>query len=202
VSSGIWDIPYAKGLEGPAKYALDGWQITYIFTARTGSPFTVFDCTNGYYKCIRLLNAGNLQTQGFANPAETKGENPNSFDFIDLTNQLGQAGTFVGGNPAVNAYSASLFGVPVGGDYGPWPTNMTGRNTFRRPGFWNLDGGIYKNIPLSERYGLQFRAEFYNVFNHANLDADIGTVDISSTDTIKAFRSGRRQVQLALKFIF
>jgi hypothetical protein len=149
-----------------------------------------------------VLNAGGLQTEGFDDPRETAGENPNSFDYIDLTNQLSQAGTFTGGNAAVSAYAESLFDAPFGGDYGPWPSNMTGRNTFRRPGFWNLDAGIYKNFELTERYGLQFRAEFYNLFNHANLDADIGNVDISSTDTITAFRSGRRQVQLALKLIF
>ena len=59
--------------------------------------------------------------------------------------------------------------APFGGDYGPFPSKMTGRNTFRRPGFWNLDAGVYKNFELTERYGLQFRAEFYNLFNHANI---------------------------------
>ncbi len=202
ISSGIWDVPFARDTEGVAKYLLDGWELSYIYTARTGSPFTVFDCSYGYYKCIRLLNAGGLQTTGSSDPRETAGENPNSFDFIDLTSQASQVGTFIGGNPAVSAYAESLYGAPYGGDFGPWPSNMTGRNSFRRPGFWNLDGGIYKNIPLTERYGLQFRAEFYNVFNHANLDADIGNVDASSTDTITAYRFGRRQIQLALKFIF
>ena len=41
VSSGIWDIPFANDTEGWAKHVLDGWQITYIYTARTGSPFSV-----------------------------------------------------------------------------------------------------------------------------------------------------------------
>jgi hypothetical protein len=203
VSSGIWNVPFARSTEGVARSLLDGWQITYIFTAHTGSPFTVYDCTFGYYKCIRLLNAGNLRTEGFRNPRETTGESPNSFDYIDLTNQLGQAGTFTGGNPAVTAYAANFCdGAPCGGDYGPWPSNMTGRNTFRSPGNWNLDGGIYKNIDLTERTRLQLRAEIYNVFNHANLFVDTWNVDISGRDTVTAYRSGRRQVQLAVKLIF
>jgi len=202
VSSGIWEIPFAKKTEGAAKYALDGWQISYIYTAHTGSPFTEFDCSWGIVSCIRALNAGNIQTQGFANP-RADSTTPNTFAFYDFTNQLGQAGTFTGGNPAATAYiTSNIFGVPAGADYGPFPTNMIGRNTFRAPGVWNLDGQISKRINLTERYGLQFRAEFYNVFNHANLLLNNGTTDISSSDTVQAYRSGRRNIQLALKFTF
>jgi hypothetical protein len=49
---------------------------------------------------------------------------------------------------------------------------------------------------------MQFRAEFYNLFNHANLFVDTANTDVSSTDRVTAFRSGRRQVQLAMKFVF
>ena len=204
VSSGIWDIPFAKSADGWEKHVFDGWQITYIFTARTGSPFTVFDCTNGVFvACPRLSTTGGLQTEGSSNPRETPGENPNVFNYIDLTNQLGQIGTATG-NAAVNEY----FGLPVG-DYGPFPSNMIGRNTFKSPGFWNVDGGVYKNFEFTERYGLQFRAEFYNVFNHANLFVNGGNADISlfnsgvaADEIVTASKAGRRQVQLALKFIF
>jgi hypothetical protein len=197
VSSGIWDIPFANDTEGWAKHLLDGWQMTYIYTARTGQPFTVFDCTNAFFVfCPRLNNAGGLQLEGFDNPRETEGENPNTFDFIDLTNQLGQVGT-AGGNQAVNDYFGGLVG-----DYGPFPSNMTARNAFRGPGFWQVDGGIYKNVELTERYRMQFRAEFYNVFNHANLFVNSGNADISAGPIITASKAGRRQIQLALKFIF
>ena len=87
-------------------------------------------------------------------------------------------------------------------DFAPFPTNMIGRNTFKAPGVWNLDGGIYKNLDLTERYRLQLRAEFYNVFNHANLYVDGNNLDISATDHVTANKFGRRQIQLAVKFIF
>jgi outer membrane receptor protein involved in Fe transport len=198
ISSGIWDVPFARGTEGWAKHVLDGWQLTYIYTARTGSPFTVFDCTNGFANCIRLLQTGALQLEGSDNPAPDA-ELPNVFTFIDLSSHASQFGSYVG-RADVAAY-AEQFGL-TGADFGPFPSNMTGRNTFRQPGAWNLDGGIYKNFELTERYGMQFRAEFYNVFNHANLLVDTANVDVSSTDRVTAFRQGRRQVQLALKFIF
>jgi hypothetical protein len=199
VSSGIWQIPFARDTEGWKKQVLDGWQITYIYTARTGTPFTVYDCTNGFANCIRLLQTtGSLQSTGPDNPTPDP-ELPNLFTFIDLSSQSSQFGTYVG-RADVAAYAAQ-FGLS-GADFGPFPSNMIGRNTFRQPGAWNLDGGVYKNVSLTERYGLQFRAEFYNVFNHANLLVDTANVDVSSTDRVTAFRQGRRQIQLALKFVF
>jgi hypothetical protein len=195
VSSGIWDIPFANDTEGIAKHVLDGWQITYIYTARTGAPYTIFDCTNGFFRCVRLLQAGPIDTGANSDPREAPGESPNQFVYLDLTNQASQVGSYIHPDAGTN-------------DYGPFPSNMTARNNFRRPGFWNLDGGIYKNIDLTERYSIQLRAEFYNVFNHANLFIDESDVDVSDlafgaeTDRITAFRDGRRQVQLAIKFIF
>jgi hypothetical protein len=188
ISSGIWDIPFARDTEGVAKHLLDGWQITYIFNARTGAPFTIFDCTNGFLRCNRLLQAGPIDVDGMGDSRPQAGQG-DTYTYIDLTNQLSQAG----------AYADPLTGVA---DYGPYPSNMTARNNFRRPGFWNLDGGLYKNLNLTERYSLQFRAEFYNLLNHTNLYINDGSADISSGTAVTAYKEGRRQIQLAVKFIF
>jgi len=208
VTSGIWDIPFANNMEGWKKAVFDGWQITYIYTARTGAPFTVFDCTHGYAYCIRLLNAGNLQLEGSNNPNPDPNV-PNQFNLIDLSNQAAQVGGFYGpGGPhsAINApyqnahgYSGGFY---PGADYGPFPDNMTGRNQFRGPGFWNLDGGIYKTVDLTEGTSVQFRFEFFNLFNHANLFVNYGTADAASNTFVTASRAGRRDIQLAVKFIF
>jgi hypothetical protein len=53
-------------------------------------------------------------------------------------------------------------------DFGPWPGNMTRRNAFRGPGAWNTDLAVSKTFPITERVGLQFRAEGFDVFNHHN----------------------------------
>jgi hypothetical protein len=78
---------------------------------------------------------------------------------------------------------------------------MTARNSFRGPGYWNIDTGIYKNFRIKERYDLQFRSEFYNFFNNSNLFIRGNETEIN-TGFVPAFRSGRRAIQLALKFIF
>lgn len=90
---------------------------------------------------------------------------------------------------------------------------MTGRNTFRGPGYWNLDLGVYKTFMLTERFKLQFRAEAYNLFNHANLYVVGAAANTGSTSFIPACYgcspvgtgtadSDRRNLQLAAKFIF
>jgi Carboxypeptidase regulatory-like domain/TonB-dependent Receptor Plug Domain/TonB dependent receptor len=181
-----------RGSSGVVKQVLNGWSFTPIITAQTGNPFTVFDCTNGFFYCNRMLIAGGgLQTTGSGSPTAVTGV-PNQFNFIDLTSQLGGTGD--------NAFFNPITGTA---DFGPFPKSMSGRNIFRAPGTWNMNLGIYKDFKFkNERFGLQFRGELYNLFNHANLFADTGSADISSVTSVTAFRDGRRNVQLAIKFIF
>src|SRR5206468_11195734 len=60
-------------------------------------------------------------------------------------------------------FDTSVFKTPdPNGDIG-----SLGRNTIRAPGLNNYDFGVFKRFPISERFGaLQFRAEFFNAFNH------------------------------------
>ncbi len=189
--SAVWAVPFAKNTRGVANRILDGWNFTPILTASSGNPFTVYDCTNSYYKCNRLV----LDPSAFVtykpngNPPPVP-DVPNSFKLFDLSAQSANFGS----------YANSITGTA---DFGPYPKNMVGRNTFRGPGQWNLTMGIYKNFKLwKEGTALQFRSEFYNLFNHANLYADAGSADVSSYDYVPAYRDGRRNIQFALKFIF
>ena len=54
---------------------------------------------------------------------------------------------------------------------------MTRRNAFRQPGYWNMNFGIYKNFKLTERFNMQFRSEFYNLFNHSNYYVQTGNAN-------------------------
>ena len=193
VGSFTYEVPYFDRLESKlARHLLGGISLTGIFNARTGNPFTVFDCTNGVGgACPRLIPNGSVDFNGTSNPAPTAGV-ANTFDYITLP----------ASTPFFNA-------VANNGGVGPFPAEMTRRNAFRGPGYWNFDGGIYKRIRFSEKYSLQLRLEAFNVFNHANLFIAGGNLDASSTTVINAqrgiFPSGnleRRNVQLAAKFVF
>jgi outer membrane receptor protein involved in Fe transport len=194
--SGIWDVPVAKSMKGVGSQILGGWSFAPIFTAHTGLPFTIYDCSNAYYQCNRMIvTQPGLPTSGSGSPAAVPGV-PNSFTYINLAPEQAGVGSYV--NP-----------ITGNSDFGPYPSNMVGRNTFRQPGAWDFDLGLYKSFKLpKEGTSLQFRAELYNAFNHSNLYAATSSADISSTTYIPALYGAtgtaaeRRNIQFALKFLF
>ncbi|MGH9735168.1 MAG: hypothetical protein ACRD8A_11335, partial [Candidatus Acidiferrales bacterium] len=76
-----------------------------------------------------------------------------------------------------------------------------GRNAIQGPGYANWDFALLKDIPLTERDRLQFRAELFNILNHTNLRLPV--LDIQSPNVGAIQRDvGPRVIQLALKFLF
>jgi len=192
VASFNWDVPFARGLNNrPLKLLLDGWATNGVASFRTGAPFTVFDTgqpDNNGSQPIRPRVVGPL-AQPLDPPRPAAGAG-GTFDFLDLT---GLAHT-----PSVN---------------GPF-TGTLGRNSFRAPGLqtWNIS--FFRNFKITETAKLQFRAEFFNLFNHANLFVAGGSnnIDGNTSNTVQVTRSGladninnveqRRNTQLALKLTF
>ncbi len=86
----------------------------------------------------------------------------------------------------------------------------TGRDTLVGPGLFNADVALLKDTKLTERFGLQFRAEFFNVFNHENFGIPVVNIFSStgavnpSVGRITASNPGTtpRQIQFGLKLIF
>ena len=187
VGSFTYEVPYFDRLNGFAKHLLGGISLTGIVNARTGLPFTAFDCSVGGGICARIVPAGPVTFDGSSNPA-ADGTNPNSFNYLQLPAIVDRSGT---------------------GANGPFPAEMVKRNAFRGPGYYNIDAGLYKRIRLNEKYSVQLRFEAFNLLNHANLFINPLQLDGSSFNFIAAqrgvFPSGnfeRRNVQLAAKFIF
>jgi hypothetical protein len=88
-----------------------------------------------------------------------------------------------------------------------------GRNTVIGPGLANLDFSLFKNNRIrriSESFNLQFRAEFFNVFNRANFASptdnravfDQTGTRISSAGLVDSTQTPSRQIQFALKLIW
>lgn len=193
--SAVWDLPFAKSMKGFPGQILHGWSFAPIFTAHTGAPFTIYDCSNANYVCSRMILVSPISLSGSNNPAPVAGI-PNNFTYLDLSSEAAGVGSYA--NPITGT-----------SDFGPYPGNMTGRNQFRQPGAWDFNLGAYKSFRLpKEGISLQFRAEMYNVFNHSNLYADVTSADISSNGYIPALKgltgtaAERRNIQFALKFLF
>jgi hypothetical protein len=184
-ASGVWVLPFARGASGVAKALASDWQLNWIFTARTGYPFTLWDCTNGAFLCMRAENPDGIDLKATDGPAT---ENPNEFTLLDLTPLVAHAGGYV--HPLTGT-----------SDFGPYPADMTERDAVRGPGYWNVDFGLSKRVRFGTR-AVQFRIEAYNLFNHANLFANTNTADVSGSTEITGSRLGNRRVQLGFKFEF
>ena len=196
----LWAIPYADHTSGLTRAALAGWEFGGLFTAATGTPFTMYDCGPSQARStacprVRSLQPLNYQRTGDSKPTSQ----PNVFDYIDLP---GPYGTY--GDPKIG--QADLPTIVGGID--TFPGGMTARNAFRGPGTMSFDMDLNKKIQFTERLGLQLRCEAYNVLNHANSYLILGGAnDVNNTPYAQIKKNGpgqgnNRQLQLAAKFIF
>lgn len=80
-------------------------------------------------------------------------------------------------NPTLGRwFNTAAFAAPA-----PYALGNSGRNNLYGPGVWYFDAGIMKNIRLAERYTLQVRSEWFNMFNHANPGSPGANVSVPST---------------------
>jgi outer membrane receptor protein involved in Fe transport len=189
--SAVYETPFGKNMTGWKSELVGGWSIAPIFTAYTGFPFSIFDCTNAVQICPRAFTNQSLQLDN-SNPGPQVG--PNVYNYIPTPQDL--AGVYL--NPTFAGVDSDLpGGISDFGACGPgtapgaciYPANMTRRNTFRGPGHWNLDLGVYKTFKVTEKLGLQLRAEAFNLMNHSNLFVLGETADVSSP-FVQAKRGG------------
>jgi outer membrane receptor protein involved in Fe transport len=179
-ASAIWSLPWANNNPW-----IGGWQVNALFTARSGYPFTVFDCTNAFIFCMRADDPFGVDRT--TNSPVATGE-PNEYDLLDLSQLVAIAG----------GYAHPLTGTT---DFGPYPDTMTERNAFRGPGAWNVDFVVGKRFRFGNKAAL-IRLEAYNVFNHHNMYPRTDVAQVDSFSTITGFKDDWRRMQLGFKFEF
>ncbi len=195
VVAAVWDLPIARhSSHGYMKRIAGGWQLAPIFVARTGNPYTLYDTTNAqFWASPRAMFDGPVDRMGSLGAALAT---PNTFQWMNLA------------NAKINSTWVNT--ITGNSEFGPFPSNMTGRNAFTGPGTYNLDLGVYKGVQITERLKLQIRGELYNLQNHSNVYVNAGDVDLASTNVISANRGKacgtcspeRRNVQFAVKLLF
>ena len=70
------------------------------------------------------------------------------------------------------------------------------------PQYKNVDFNVFKNIAIKEPLTMQFRSEFFNIFNHTNYGTPGNNVQSSSLGVITGAVGSGRQIQFALKLLF
>jgi hypothetical protein len=213
--SGTWEVPWMKSSSNAiARNVLGGWALGSILSIRSGSPFSLYDSTgfNGtaspfYAPGVAIPRTGSSVSAGqnlynyIALPAPTATDVANGYIVRNGGNSLG----------IPNCTGLDHLGCTYTVDGTAYPE----RNQFLGPGYWNIDMNFYKNFKLTERFGLQFRGEFYNILNHHNQYVTTENIDINSLSTpfIQTEKGGiygvagqpndeRRNIQFGLKVTF
>jgi Carboxypeptidase regulatory-like domain/TonB dependent receptor len=166
VLSPIWQTPWFNQGRGLLTQVAGGWTVSGIFTARAGTPFSAYDFTynyNGYTGVPRIVPATPVSQNKPGSPVNV---GPNQFQIMTIP-----------GADDLAPFSATL-GIS---DFGPFPANMTRRNSFVGPGAWNADLSVAKKLKLTERANLEFRAEGFDVFNHHNLYVNESALSVLNT---------------------
>jgi carboxypeptidase family protein/TonB-dependent receptor-like protein len=176
VTQAIWDIPIAKwtGVQGHiTKMLVDGWQISGVFTAQSGLPANV-----------------------------TTGNSANSSDRPDAC-ACGVSNYENGFQSGVHQYlnPGAFTKIPIVSASGEQSrVGDLERNAFRSPGLVNLDATLAKNIAITERYRLTFRADTFNTLNHTNLSGLITTLSSSTFGQLTLATARTMQLGLRLNF--
>jgi Carboxypeptidase regulatory-like domain/TonB dependent receptor len=91
-------------------------------------------------------------------------------------------------------FDISCFGPPPPGTFG-----NAGRNILTGPGLFTWDLGVDKEFRVSDRFGLQFRSEFFNLLNRANFGLPNANIGAPNAGTITTVVTNARQIQFALR---
>ena len=214
VVNGAYQMPWDHKLNnGVAKAVLGGWAVNGIYSYGSGLPLTIQD--------------------GFNNSRDGDANNP---DRPSLTPGFSQNPTsgVTAGCGAVTVNGVTTLAIPAGQPLHtptrwfdpcaftvspPGTFGNLGRNTVIGPGLSNVDFSLLKLTALTERTKLEFRAEFFNLFNHpqfgmpGNAIASSPTAAMLAMNPVPTNYSGNagaitttsvdnRELQLGLKLIF
>jgi hypothetical protein len=149
VGTYVFQLPNIPNANGFLKAVFNGWQWGGIAQVQTGRPFTVV--------------AGK----------DYSGTGLNADRGILVGDPYGHGACVGATKPCHDLLVPTSFKVPDMSFLGAIATNpygTTGKGQFRFPGFFNWDMKLQKAFPITERVRFEFRAEYFNVFNHTNFD--------------------------------
>jgi len=168
----------------------EGWQLINVSTISSGLPFTV-------YSGIQQTGAGS-----------SNADRPDQIATPALSTARAQRDDYFGRG----ANNGSFFSIPINVHGGTGPNlgrfGTLGRNTFRGPAFYDFDMSLVKDTPVGKRKSgselavVQFRAEFFNIFNVVDMGLPSNTILGSGFGLINRTAGSSRQIQFSLKVAY
>ncbi len=181
----------ADFLRAISRKATYGWELLSISSISSGSPFTVYS---------------GIQQTGYGSNGVDR---PDQIAKPHLSTARKDRQDYFG-QGANNA--ASFFSIPIDIPGGTGPNQgrfgTLGRNSFRGPAFYNFDFALIKDTPFGRRKSgaegvdLQFRSEFFNLFNIVTMGLPANILNGSGFGEISKTAGNSRQIQLSLKLIY
>jgi hypothetical protein len=197
----VLELPIGKGkslLSNAGRfenYVVGGWSLNTITTWSSGLPFSPSYAPS---ECLHDRDTGPCR--------------PNLVGTVHVTGSRNSYFTTTGGQSLT---AGPNNGSAPGQTIGPWQRPAVGSfgtagfDTLRGPSYFDTDLALEKRLLLTERYSLQFRADFLNVFNKVNLGNPSGCVDCSANGaqtgaviTALAPNASQRQIEFALRLLF
>lgn len=179
----IYDLPFGRGKKfgndwsGVTNTLLGNWQLTLIEKITSGFPVPLIDTNN--------------QSGVFFN----NGGNGNNFNRPD---QVAGCDPYAANHSTLQWVNSSCFVAPVSGQLG-----NANRVPVTGPGFVNTDFSVIKQFALPrEGMGLNFRAEFFNFFNHAQFGSPVADIAAPGFGSVNSTVNNPRVVQFGLKLTF
>ncbi|MBI2816078.1 MAG: carboxypeptidase regulatory-like domain-containing protein [Acidobacteria bacterium] len=193
VTNITYEVPWSN-LSGFAGKLMGGWQLGGIVSLSAGNPFSALAGSNRSRDLSTDIvgDRPNLRAGASNNP--TKGGTTAGCPGLASGQKLGGTDRY---------FDPCAFELAPAGFYG----NL-GRNTLIGPGFANVDFTLAKMTSVNERFKVDFRAEFFNLLNHANfmlpsnrVFSSAGQV-LGAAGRISATSNDSRQIQFGLKLLF
>lgn len=174
VASYVWRLPELGQANRWVRGVVGNWEVSGIVSAQSGGPLTI-----EAGKDQSLTGIGYDRAVLVAADAPVYG------------------GSACGSTaPCVNYVNPAAFTLPATGSFG-----NVGKGMLRGPNLFNWDMGIHKGFMVTERWQVQFRAEFFNATNRVNLLAPTAAVNSAGFGSIRS-ASDPRIGQMALKILF
>jgi hypothetical protein len=174
-----------------SKLVTNGWELLSISSVSSGTPFTVF--------------SGIQQTGVGSNGVDR----PDQIAVPKLSTARKDRQDYFG-KDTDNASAFFFIPIHLAGGTGPNQGRFgnIGRNTFRGPAFYNFDFALIKDTPFGMRKSgaevmdLQFRSEFFNLFNIVTMGQPANILTGSGFGEISKTAGNSRQIQFSLKLIY
>jgi hypothetical protein len=192
----VLELPVGKGklwlgnAGRVANYFVGGWSLNTVTTAASGLPFSP---------------TYNTSPSECAHDHDTGPCRPNLVGTVHITGDRNNYFTTTNGQPF----------TMNGESFGPWQRPAVGSfgnaafNSLRGPSFFDTDLAVAKSVTLTERFALQFRTDFLNVFNKVNLGNPSGCVDCVANNLQTgaiiqslAPNASQRQIEFSLRLQF